>query len=413
MKIKKLGVYFVVAMLMVSFALSSVSINIYAETPKKIGIGNLTEDDLVSAWYFDEDSGDVVKDYKGNYDGTANGTTIVDTPYGKGRDFDGESYIQFNNPVVPTGKKSIRFKLKSTVTDNYQIIFSNGSISAEPNGISMRTQNGILGIFGYKGTQSESNFRLEYPVNICDGNYHDILFTWDGTTNKDAVKLFIDDMNIPKLTTTALSTEPSGNQSSDNLFIGRRTTDSINIFKGILTQIEVYNEAYIPPVPKNLTAKAGDEKVDLSWDEVDNADSYTIKRSKTEGEPYETIAEDITETSYTDKDVENGTTYYYVVSAVIDGNETENSNEASATPEAPELNNALLKVTMINGKINEYDLSTTEVNDFINWYEDRGGDIGKPYYTIEKDYNIGPFTSRKDYLAFDKILQFEVMEYNK
>lgn len=85
----------------------------------------------------------------------------------------------------------------------------------------------------------------------------------------------------------------------------------------------------------------------------------------------------------------------------------------SATPEAPAANNALLRITMLNGTINEYDLSMSDVQDFIAWYEERADDRGKPYYIIEKNYNIGPFESRKDYLAFDKILQFEVMEYNK
>lgn len=66
---------------------------------------------------------------------------------------------------------------------------------------------------------------------------------------------------------------------------------------------------------------------------------------------------------------------------------------------------------MVNGKINEYDLSMDDVNDFIDWYEDSIDDKDDPYYTIEKDYNIGPFESKKDYIVADKILQFEVMEY--
>ncbi|WP_432664885.1 hypothetical protein R9X47_01325 [Wukongibacter baidiensis] len=92
--------------------------------------------------------------------------------------------------------------------------------------------------------------------------------------------------------------------------------------------------------------------------------------------------------------------------------ESPNSNEASATPEGSSSGGrALLRITMTNGIINEYDLSMNDVDDFIDWYEDRADDREEAYYKIEKNYNIGPFESRKDYIVFDKISQFEVMEY--
>ena len=44
----------------------------------------------------------------------------------------------------------------------------------------------------------------------------------------------------------------------------------------------------------------------------------------------------------------------------VDG-ESENSNEASATPFAPIVNRALLNITMQNSLIKEYDMAMTEV----------------------------------------------------
>jgi len=84
----------------------------------------------------------------------------------------------------------------------------------------------------------------------------------------------------------------------------------------------------------NLTASGGTSKIDLTWDAVDKATSYTIKRSTTAGGPYTAIATDIAETSYTDTDVTSGTTYYYIVTAVNTGTEITDSNEASAEPTA-------------------------------------------------------------------------------
>jgi hypothetical protein len=72
-------------------------------------------------------------------------------------------------------------------------------------------------------------------------------------------------------------------------------------------------------------------------------------------------------------------------------------------------NKALLRITMEEGTEKEYDMIIKEVNDFIDWYNKESSS----YYIIEKDYNIGPFESRKDYIIKNKIVNFEVMEYNK
>ncbi|MED4749981.1 hypothetical protein [Brevibacillus choshinensis] len=61
----------------------------------------------------------------------------------------------------------------------------------------------------------------------------------------------------------------------------------------------------------------------------------------------------------------------------------------------------------------EFDLTASEVEDFIDWYNDRADGRGKETYMFEKDFNMGPFTACKDYVAFSKIQSFEVMEYSK
>ncbi len=166
-----------------------------------------------------------------------------------------------------------------------------------------------------------------------------------------------------------------------------------------------------PPAPLNLTATGGDSKVTLNWNAVEDCDGYKVYRSTTSGEPYDLIESDVTTSSYIDLDVNNGTTYYYVVTAVNSNGESDYSNEASATPHADEQptgDRALLVITMQNGLEKEYDMSMTEVEEFMEWCN---SDNAEPYYTIDKDYNVGPFTSRKDYIAHDKIMCFEVNEY--
>jgi hypothetical protein len=74
---------------------------------------------------------------------------------------------------------------------------------------------------------------------------------------------------------------------------------------------------------------------------------------------------------------------------------------------------ALLVITMSDEIQKEYDLSMDEINAFITWYDTRATGTGLPHYIFNKDFNLGPFQSREDYLVFDKIQNFEVMEYTK
>jgi fibronectin type 3 domain-containing protein len=87
--------------------------------------------------------------------------------------------------------------------------------------------------------------------------------------------------------------------------------------------------------PTNVTALAGNAKVDLSWFASTGATGYNIKRSTTAGGPYTSVASNVTGSPYTDTTVTNGTTYYYVITAVNATGESANSAQVSATPQAP------------------------------------------------------------------------------
>lgn len=78
-----------------------------------------------------------------------------------------------------------------------------------------------------------------------------------------------------------------------------------------------------------------------------------------------------------------------------------------------DIGRAILVVTMDTGLEKEFDLSMKEVNDFIAWYEAKQAGTGTASYAINKHKNnIGPFSSRNDYVIFNKILTFEVSEYS-
>lgn len=89
--------------------------------------------------------------------------------------------------------------------------------------------------------------------------------------------------------------------------------------------------ATAPAVPTGLQGTAGNAEVSLTWTASAGATSYHVKRSTTSGGPYTQVAAPTT-TSDADSGLTNGTTYYYVVSAVNSIGESANSSEVSATP---------------------------------------------------------------------------------
>lgn len=89
-----------------------------------------------------------------------------------------------------------------------------------------------------------------------------------------------------------------------------------------------------PAAPIILTVLTNYGQVFLAWSAPAGATSYNVKRSPSNGGPYTTIA-NRTITNCTDTTVINGTTYYYVISAIGAGGEGLNSSQISARPPLP------------------------------------------------------------------------------
>ncbi|URJ42205.3 fibronectin type III domain-containing protein [Paenibacillus polymyxa] len=201
--------------------------------------------------------------------------------------------------------------------------------------------------------------------------------------------------------------------------------------------------------PQNSSAK-------LSWNTIKDATNYKINYGTQPNKYTDSISvEKDSAGNYVVPNLINGTTYYFQVVAIFNGVETSISNEAVVTPtglsttdpttpgnpspeeptnpskpgttnpnepstgeptdpQSPSGNRAILVVTMTTGLEKEFDLSMKEVNDFISWYEGKQAGSGSASYAVNKhDNNKGPFSSRKDYMLYDRILTFEVSEYSK
>jgi glucose/arabinose dehydrogenase len=95
----------------------------------------------------------------------------------------------------------------------------------------------------------------------------------------------------------------------------------------------VYRLRYVDFHPAGVTATAGDARVTVNWTPDPLAATHNVYRSVGNGAPV-LVGAGVGGTSFTDPTAVNGTRYDYVVRGVNAGGESNDSNEASATPAA-------------------------------------------------------------------------------
>lgn len=212
----------------------------------------------VAYFTFDEETGNVYdKIGLNNYIGTVTGASRIGGWNGIGKAMQFTSGgVSFTDKITPIGEKTYRFKIKvPTATTSVQAVIGNSYATATSHGdfVSIRANTGFLGWHSLKATTDSPRFYLESTINICDNKWHDILLTWDGTTNPNGVKMFIDDMNTPHTTGTANALETA--TPTYNLAIGKNPSASSIYLNGQLDEIQIYNKALsVSNFPKERVA---------------------------------------------------------------------------------------------------------------------------------------------------------------
>jgi predicted carbohydrate-binding protein with CBM5 and CBM33 domain len=117
---------------------------------------------------------------------------------------------------------------------------------------------------------------------------------------------------------------PAANATSNRVY----AQTSANIQSAFL-QVTPGN---VPAAPTNPSATAGNAQVVVSWTAATGATGYNVKRSTTNGGPYSNVGANVTGTSFTNTGLTNGTTYYYVVTALNANGESPVSTQVSGTP---------------------------------------------------------------------------------
>ena len=136
--------------------------------------------------------------------------------------------------------------------------------------------------------------------------------------------------------------------------------------------------AATPGTPTGIKTSPGNGQISLVWTAVSGATSYHLKRSTTSGGPYTTIASPSWQ-GYTNVGLKNGTTYYFVVSAVNASGESANSAQVSAKPSAGPAVPAGFTATPGNGVVT---LWWTPVTAATSYQLKRSTTSGGPYTQI-------------------------------
>lgn len=206
---------------------------------------------LVGYWDFDEGQGIVA------YDGSTNGNngTLTNFDFNDNSNwttgkvagalkFDGTNdYMAMATSVIPLGTKTISLWIKPTFPGagiQGTLFDDNGLGTGGYGNYIQATENSNVSWTHNKGVGGDSNFIITSNT-MSNNSWHYVTFTWDGTTNSGAVKVYID--GILNNTATADTTET--NPTSNTLYVGVHRNPSFpqHIYTGLIDDVRIYNRA--------------------------------------------------------------------------------------------------------------------------------------------------------------------------
>jgi len=210
--------------------------------------------DLVSEWTFDSPAvSGKTEDSWGNNDGTlmgANGLPQLQTKencvYGTCYLFDGtDDYIEVNGSNITTSSLAITGAITLSVWVRFNLNLIEYAIVGRGSGLS----TGDKGYFISKHSDNRICFdnysvagvvdSLKSLKTITDFSWHHFVAIWDGTTNTNGKKLYIDgNLNNQKTSSILAMGQPNYKFS-----IGRNSTDSSHYLKGLIDDVRIYNSA--------------------------------------------------------------------------------------------------------------------------------------------------------------------------
>ena len=153
-------------------------------------------------------------------------------------DFDGSSqYISFgsSSSLLTTGGFSVSWWMKTTVTADDPIILMDDWASGNRNWkIESLSSSSVIRFYVFAST----NVIVLANTSINDGNWHHLLATYDGTSNADGLKLYVD--GGTPFTATASSTGIRSTSSAEAT-IGATSGGGAFRLEGTVDEVAIWN----------------------------------------------------------------------------------------------------------------------------------------------------------------------------
>ena len=184
------------------------------------------------------------------------------------------------------------------------------------------------------------------PANLsATGNEGSVSLNWDDNSESDLAGYHV----FRSTTSNNGYSQISSSRVSTSEYTDNNVTNDTTYYYVVTAEDENGNQSDYsgetsaspqdltpPAAPANLSATGNEGSVSLNWDDNSESDlaGYHVFRSTTSNNGYSQISSSRVSTSeYTDNNVTNDTTYYYVVTAEDEnGNQSDYSGETSATP---------------------------------------------------------------------------------
>ncbi len=237
-----------------------------------------------------------------------------------------------DNLTIASGSAAFTFATKLPNNASYAV-----TVYAQPAGQTCTIANG-------NGTISGAN--ITNVAVTCAANTYSVGGTVSGLTASGLVLQDngSDNLSVASGATTFTFATKLANGSSYSVTVSAQPTGqtcSVTSANGTLSGANVSNVGVscagsVPSAPTGVSANAGNNQVTLSWVAVSGATGYNVYRSNTSGlttaSGTKLTASPSTTSPYVDSTAANGTTYYYIVTAVNGTGESSASTQVSAIP---------------------------------------------------------------------------------
>jgi hypothetical protein len=209
---------------------------LYAETTSTASNTNpFSEGAGVALYTMDYDSSEA----SGYYDGTPTNVEFgVGGKINYGARFNGSSSkIVATNPVSQE-PFSVSMWVNYTETRLYKAFIGIGNNTTNAKFIiNTQASGGLAAAFQHNGSYI-FNFNHS-TTGLNDGEWHHLAFSWDGTTNTNAVKFYID----KTLTSSTSTVAASSTNAFTELVIGTSTSSSASMIDGDIDQVRIFSKA--------------------------------------------------------------------------------------------------------------------------------------------------------------------------